>query len=128
MKEHGWYQSFLSVLVAGIWNGALIALSRVLLSHYLSWSPYSLPMLIIEAGVACNVAFWVCPMVGEPKTLWALLLGLFAQSAILFPFHLGHLLPYHWMALVTIPAAWFGMTLGRTPKGVGASFDNSGQP
>lgn len=127
MKGQEWRQSLLAVFIAGIWSGAIITLLRVLLSHYFSWLPYSFPMLIVEAGVACNIAFWVRPMVGEPKAVWALLLGLFAQSAALFPFHVGHLLPYHWTALVTVPAAWIGMTLEGTPKVIGTSLDDGGQ-
>jgi hypothetical protein len=114
MKDSSWQQSLLVVCIAGFWIGALVAFCRALLAHLFSLMPYSLPLLIMEAGIACNVAFWVSPMVHEPKMVWAFLLGLFAQSAILFPFHVGYIfiLPYHWTALVTILGAWIGMTLG----------------
>lgn len=125
MKGREWRQSFLVVFIAGIWSGAIIALLRVLFLHNFSWLPYSFPMLIVEAGVACSISFWVSPMFGKPKEIWALLLGLFAQSAVLFPFHLGHLLPYHWTALVTVPPAWLGANLEGIHKVVNNSPNNS---
>jgi len=114
MKDCSWLRSLLVVCIAGFWVGALIAFCRALFAHLFSLMPYSLPLLIMEAGIACNVTFWVSPMVHEPKMVWAFLLGLFAQSAILFPFHVGYILPYHWTALVTILGAWIGMILAST--------------
>ena len=71
MKDSSWQQSLLVVCIAGFWIGALVAFCRALLAHLFSLMPYSLPLLIMEAGIACNVAFWVSPMVHEPKMVWA---------------------------------------------------------
>ncbi len=104
------------LFVGGVLAGVLIAAIRTLLPQWtkLAILPYSLPMLILEGLIVVHIAFWLRPLT---KVHWAaggLILGLMAQIASLFPYDIHTLLPYHWSALVTVPAAIIGMALGET--------------
>jgi len=118
MKMMRW-QSFRSdatvLFVGSVLAGVLIAAIRALLPQWtkLALLPYSPPMLVLEALIVLHVAFWLRPLTVSHWALNGLLLGLMAQIASLFPYDIHTLLPYHWSALVTIPAALIGTWLGR---------------
>lgn len=111
--------SAVALSVGGILGGALIAAARTLLPKWTSLSllPYSPPMLILEGLIVVHVAFWLRPLTIGPWALNGLLLGLLAQVASLFPYDIHTLLPYHWSALVTVPAAIIGMALSEQSTG-----------
>jgi len=100
--------------LGGVLAGVLITAMRALLPQWtkLAVMPYSPPMLTLEALIVVHVAFWLRPLTVGHWALNGLFLGLAAQIASLFPYDLHTLLPYHWSALVTVPAALIGMALG----------------
>lgn len=101
------------LFVGGVLAGVLIAAARTLLPHWtkLAILPYSPPMLVLEALIVLHVAFWLRPLTFGHWALNGLLFGLVAQIASLFPYDIHALLPYHWSALVTVPASILGMAL-----------------
>ena len=104
------------LFVGGVLAGAVIAALRAFLPRWtmLSILPYSPPMLLLEGLVVLHIAFWLRPLMKLSWFVSGLLLGLFAQSAALFPYDLHTLLPYHWSALITSLGALAGMGLGKT--------------
>ena len=65
-------------------------------------------MLLLEGLGDLHIAFWLRPLMKLPWLVSGWLLGLFAQSAALFPYDLHTLLPYHWSALITSLGALAG--------------------
>ncbi len=102
------------LFVGGILAGTIIAAMRALLPRWtvLAILPYSPPMLILEGLVVLHIAFWLRPLTFGHWALNGLVLGLLAQSAAFIPYDVHSLLPYHWSALITVPAALIGMVLG----------------
>lgn len=116
MREiwHAYRLSLAAVFVGGVLSGAVIAALRIFLPKWtmLNIMPYSPPMLIIEGLVVVHVGFWLRPLTKGHWIVSGFLLGLIAQVAALFPYDIHTLLPYHWSALLTLPAAMLGMALG----------------
>lgn len=102
------------LFVGGILAGTIIAAMRSLLPRWtvLAILPYSPPMLILEGLVVVHIAFWLRPLTFGYWALNGLVLGVLAQSAAFIPYDLHSLLPYHWSAMITVPAALVGMALG----------------
>lgn len=115
MREvwHAYRLSLAAVFVGGMLSGVVIAALRILLPKWtmLNIMSYSPPMLIIEGLVVLHVGFWLRPLTKGHWIVNGFLLGLVSQVAALFPYDIHTLLPYHWSALLTLPAAMLGMAL-----------------